>query len=167
MSFLVSFKSGMKVVKTLSICYLLTIWSFICVYSWTSHLESKGYFIISWRGLYTTYRGDGAISTILAMKAIAWILLIVSLYYSAGAIKFLYGYREPIKYEKILNSFKRLKRSLKTYYVISWSIAVILVYNYFKLDSIVAFVFLTLPILIITLFFPLALIDVWIQKQRK
>ena len=122
MSFFVSFKSRIKVVKTLSIYYLLTIWSFFCVQSWESDLESKGYFIITWRWHYSTYEGDGAVSTIFAMKVIGGIFLLVSLYYSASAIKFLYGYREPINYDKIFDSLRGLKRSIKTYYVIFWSI---------------------------------------------
>jgi hypothetical protein len=84
-----------------------------------------------------------------------------------SAVKFLNEHREPINYQKIFNSFAKIKLSFKSYYIIVWALSVIFVYHYLKLDSIIAFVFLSLPILIITLFLPLALIDVWVKKQRK
>ena len=189
MSILASFKSIKSAVTTPMICYSLVVWSFVCVHLWTSELKAKGYFSIRVRYHTSYFEGDGALTTILAMKLIGAFIFLACVYYTISGVKFIREYRETfenkkqLEFENVIKFFKTFEYSklfshlknkifsclkdifsLKFCYIIFWLISVFLIYNYLRLDSIFVFVLMTLPFLIITLFLPITVLDILIYK---
>lgn len=160
------FESRSSVLKTLFIYYALTVWCFYCEYSWVSSYKANGQFIVRYRGHFSIFEGDGAISTIYGMKFLACFFLVISFYYTISTVIYLFKDRKNDKIDKKNFSDKDSKYEIKLLYFLFWSILVVSLYNYFALDSIIAFVFLTLPVLILTLFLPLFALDIWLNKKK-
>ena len=190
MSIFATFKSKMSAVVTPMIYYSLAVCSFICAHYWALELESKGYFSLRIRYHTSYFEGDGALSTILAMKFIGLFLFLACVYYTISAAKFIREYKGPFKNDKkiefndTIKEFKTFQYAkffsyitdklfsflndiffLKFCYVIFWLISVSLIYYYLRLDSVFIFILMSLPFLILTLFLPLSLLDILIDKK--
>lgn len=182
MSIFTTFRSAKSAVAVPMICYSLAVLSFLCSYLWSIELESKGYFTIRQRYHVSYFEGEGALTTILAMKLIGVFFVLVTVYYAISSAKFIREYNGPydierpfsarnifnflikFEYRKTIEEFDP-KISFKFLYFVFWIVLVTLIYYYLQLDSVIAFIFISLPFLVITLFLPLFFIDAYVLNK--